>query len=169
MVTKIGSQILATKFGFVPDCSLATGRYGCYFKDVISNLVLLIDDIFRPSYDNALRWMLRDLTDDRSALVQVMAWCHQATSHFLGQCWPRFLWPYSVTRPGWVKILFTHKLCLVQIIQCQGVVIILMPIMLYLCCLLALVLQGNICKYKKITSWELTDEFIYFIICHLDP
>ena len=24
-----------------------------------------------------------DLTDDRSTLVQVMAWCHQATSHYL--------------------------------------------------------------------------------------
>ena len=30
-----------------------------------------------------------DLTDDKSALVQVMAWCHQATSHYLSQYWPR--------------------------------------------------------------------------------
>ena len=30
-----------------------------------------------------------DFTDDQSALVQVMAWCRQATSHHLGQCWPR--------------------------------------------------------------------------------
>ena len=27
--------------------------------------------------------------DYKSALVQVMAWCHQATSHYLSQCWPR--------------------------------------------------------------------------------
>ena len=29
-----------------------------------------------------------DLTD-KSTLVQVMAWCRQATSHCLSQCWPR--------------------------------------------------------------------------------
>ena len=32
-----------------------------------------------------------------------MAWCHQATSHYLIQCWPRSLSPYDVTRPQWVK------------------------------------------------------------------
>ena len=36
-------------------------------------------------------------------LVQVMAWCHQATSHYLSQCWPRSLSPYGVTRPQWVN------------------------------------------------------------------
>ena len=34
-----------------------------------------------------------------------MAWCHQATSHYLNQCWPRSLTPYSVTRPQWVNSL----------------------------------------------------------------
>ena len=29
-----------------------------------------------------------NLTDDKSTLVQVMAWCCQATSHCLNQCWP---------------------------------------------------------------------------------
>ena len=29
-----------------------------------------------------------DLTEDKSTLVQVMAWCRQATSHYLSQCWP---------------------------------------------------------------------------------
>ena len=42
-------------------------------------------------------------TDDKSTLVQVMAWCHQATSHYLSQCWPRSLSPYGITRPQWVK------------------------------------------------------------------
>ena len=46
----------------------------------------------------ALRWMQMDLTDDKSTLVQVMAWCHQAPSHYLSQCWP-----YDVTRLQWVK------------------------------------------------------------------
>ena len=34
-----------------------------------------------------------------------MAWCRQATSHYLSQCWPRSLPPYDVTRPQWVKCL----------------------------------------------------------------
>ena len=45
--------------------------------------------------------------EDESTLVQVMAWCHQATSHYLRQCWPRSLSPYGVTRPQWVDIGYT--------------------------------------------------------------
>ena len=55
------------------------------------------------SYEIGLRWMLLDLTDDKSTLVQVMAWCRQATSHYLSQCWPRSLSPYGVTKPQWVN------------------------------------------------------------------
>ena len=44
-----------------------------------------------------------NLTDDKSILVGVMAWCHQATSHYLSQCWPRSKSPYGVTRPQWVN------------------------------------------------------------------
>ena len=50
--------------------------------------------------------MSLDLTDDdKSTLVQVMAWCHQATSHHLSQCWPRSQSPYGITRPQWVNSL----------------------------------------------------------------
>ena len=45
-------------------------------------------------------WTFRD---DKSTLVQVMAWCRQATSHYLTRCWPRSLPPYGVTRPQWVN------------------------------------------------------------------
>ena len=37
------------------------------------------------------------LTDDKSILVQVMAWCRQATRHHLSQYWPRSLSKYSFT------------------------------------------------------------------------
>ena len=66
--------------------SFAPGRSECNFKNVIFNLVLLIG-IFRSSHHNALWWIPQDLTDDKSTLVQVMAWCCQATSHYLSQCW----------------------------------------------------------------------------------
>ena len=42
----------------------------------------------------ALRWMSQDLTDYKSTLVQVMAWCWEAISHYLSQCWFRC---YSAT------------------------------------------------------------------------
>ena len=45
------------------------------------------------------------VTEDQSKLVQVMAWCRQATSHCLSQCWPRSLLLYGVTRPQWVNMI----------------------------------------------------------------
>ena len=77
---------------------LAPGRSECDSKNAIFNLVLLFG-ILRSSHDNALRWMPQDLTDDKSTLVQVMAWCRQATSHYLRQCWFSSLSPSSVARP----------------------------------------------------------------------
>ena len=43
---------------------------------------------------------------NKSTLVQVMAWCHQATSHYLRQCWPMSLSSYGVTGPQWVYRVF---------------------------------------------------------------
>ena len=54
--------------------SLAPGRSQCDFENVIFNLALLIG-VFKSSYDNVLRSMPQNLTDDKSTLVQVMAWC----------------------------------------------------------------------------------------------
>ena len=90
----------STQYGGVN--SLAPGRSECDSKNVIFNLVLLIG-IFRSSHDNAPWWMPQDLTDDKSTLLQVMAWCRQATSHYLSQCWPRSMSPYGVIRPQWDK------------------------------------------------------------------
>ena len=50
----------------------------------------------------ALICMSLGFTDDKSTLAQVMAWCRQATSHYLNQCWPRSKPPYGITRPQWV-------------------------------------------------------------------
>ena len=54
--------------------------------------------------------MPQELTDDKSTLVQVMAWCHQATSHYLRQCWPRSPMPYGFTRPQWVNVTKTKAI-----------------------------------------------------------
>ena len=51
----------------------------------------------------ALRWMPKKLTNEKWTLVQVMAWFHQATSHYLSQFWSRFILPHAITRPQWVN------------------------------------------------------------------
>ena len=55
------------------------------------------------SCELALKWMSLDFTDDQSTLVQVMALCRQATSHYLSQCWPRSMSPNGIIRPQWVS------------------------------------------------------------------
>ena len=68
----------------IPWCEfnpLVPGGSGFNFKNTIFNLVLLIG--ISRSYHNVFRWMSWDLTNDKSTLVQVMAWCRQATSHYL--------------------------------------------------------------------------------------
>ena len=78
--------------------SLAPGKFEWNFRNVIFKQILVIDG-WGISCEIALTWMSLDFTDDQSTLVQVMAWCRQATSHCLSQCWPRSLSPYGITRP----------------------------------------------------------------------
>ena len=40
---------------------------------------------------------MKSLTRDN--MFQVMAWCCQTTSHYLKQCWTRYLSAFGVTRP----------------------------------------------------------------------
>ena len=71
------------------------------------------------SSEIALIWMPLDSIDDQSTLVQVMACCRQATSHYLIQCWPSSMSPYGVTRSQWVKNKRTnnssYKACILPI------------------------------------------------------
>ena len=81
--------------------SLATGEFEWNYTHVIFKQILVIDGWGIPC-KIALMWISLDFTNDQSALVQVMAWCRQATSHYIGQCWSRSLLPYGVARPQWV-------------------------------------------------------------------
>ena len=54
-------------------------------------------------YNVTLEWKPQNLTNGQSTLVQVMAWCCQATTHYLNQCWPRPMSPYGITRTKCVK------------------------------------------------------------------
>ena len=82
--------------------SLALGRFEQNFRYVIFQLISVTDG-WGISCKIALRWMPLHLTDHKSTLVQVMAWCRQATSHYLSQSWPSSMSSYGVTRPQWVK------------------------------------------------------------------
>ena len=64
-----------------------------------------------------LTWAPQDLTDDNSTLVQVMAWCHQATSHYLNQCWPSSL--ASLGLNGWQTDMFLHIVSSAMLIWCR--------------------------------------------------
>ena len=66
------------------------GNLNEIFKCLIFQIISVIDG-WGISCELALRWMSLNITDDKSTLVQVMAWCRQATSHYLSQCWPRSL------------------------------------------------------------------------------
>ena len=81
--------------------SLAPGKFEWKFRYLIF-LIILVTDGQGISCELAFRWMSLDLTD-KSTLVQVMAWCRQATSHYLSQCSSRSLSPYGIARPQWVK------------------------------------------------------------------
>ena len=75
-------------FFYVPIInSLAPGNFGWNFSYVIFKQILVIDGS-GISCEIALIWMSLDFIDDQSTLVQVMAWCRQATSHYLSNVDP---------------------------------------------------------------------------------
>ena len=77
--------------------SLDPGRCGYNVICVIFKHNLAMD-ILSISCEIAIRWMLQDLTEGRTSLVQFMAWCPQALSRYLNQCLSSPMTPHGVTR-----------------------------------------------------------------------
>ena len=75
--------------------TLAPGKSGSYFKSVIFKLIMQNSYL---SCDISLRSMPESLTNGKLSLVQVMAWCRQAPSHYLSQYRPISTPPYATTR-----------------------------------------------------------------------
>ena len=65
---------------------------------LIFKLILEVDG-WGISCKIAHRWMSLTITREKSTLVQLMAWCLQAPSHNLSQCWPTSMSPYGIIRP----------------------------------------------------------------------
>ena len=79
--------------------SLAPGRCGSKFTSALFKLILQID-ILSTSCEIGFRRVPQYTSDDEPTLVQVTAWCRQATSNYLGQYGPRPMPAYgTVTRP----------------------------------------------------------------------
>ena len=70
----------------MPFNSLTPWRFQRKFRSVIFKLILVIDG-WGISGEITLRPF------DKSTLVQLIAWCCQATSHYLNQYWPRSMSP----------------------------------------------------------------------------
>ena len=91
--------------------TLALGRFEWNFVKVIFKQILVIGG-WGFSCEISLRCFSQDLTNDKSRLVQVVAWCRQTISHYLNQCWPRSLTSCSFARPQssqWVNTLRSEQ------------------------------------------------------------
>ena len=82
--------------------SLALEKCDNNMKSIIFKLITQNDSL-GTSWEIELSWVPQNLINEKSALVQVLAWCCQATSHYLSQCWPRYTPPYGIPRPQWVN------------------------------------------------------------------
>ena len=78
---------------------LAPVRFKSNFSKVIFKLILVINGCF--FLWNCAKMNATD--NNKPTLIQVMAWCLQATSHYLRQCWPRSMSLYGITTPQWVN------------------------------------------------------------------
>ena len=94
--------------------SLSLGRWGknSKYMYLVFKQMQQLDSISIYG-GNALKWMPQNRFANKSTLVQVMAWCHQATSHYLSQCWPWSMTSYDITKPQWDNIITLIELGLV--------------------------------------------------------
>ena len=69
------------------------------FQNVILKFILSIDILGVSCEIIIVRWVPQISNNGKSTLVQVMAWCRQASSHYLNHRWARSPTPYGVTKP----------------------------------------------------------------------
>ena len=84
--------------------SLAPGKCGSTIRSFILNIQnsnLVIQYSVKLLSGKCHR---TSLINNKSTSVQVTAWCHLAMSHYLNQCSPRSMSPFSVTRPQQVDL-----------------------------------------------------------------
>ena len=62
-------------------------------------------------------WIPQNIINEKWMLINLMAWCRQATSNYLGQCWSISMASYGVTRTQWVYPYNTIYTILLRILQ----------------------------------------------------
>ena len=77
-------------------------RYGSNFKSI--TVKPIENSSLGTGREIAFSWCLQNLNDEKSTLVQVIAWCCQTISYmyYLSKCWPRSMSTYCITGPLWV-------------------------------------------------------------------
>ena len=115
-----GGRLFLNTFGLDIN-SLVPGGFPWNFALVNFKLILVLDD-WDISCAILIMWMSQGFTDDKSTLIQVMAWCRQATRHYLNQCWPRSKLPYGTIRQQWVKwgLVISGTTILVPFLCCKS-------------------------------------------------
>ena len=77
---------------------VAPEKCGGNFTSLYFKVIYRIEILGTPCEIGLSRWVPQNRTDDKSIVVQIIAWCRQATSHYLSQCWPRSMTSYGITR-----------------------------------------------------------------------
>ena len=79
--------------------SLTRGSRECvnYLKSMILKLIIQ-DSSLDACYQIVLGWMPKNVTNEKSTLVHVMAWCLQAKGHYLRRCRPKSSYVLPITR-----------------------------------------------------------------------
>ena len=80
--------------------SLSPGRWIKIFKKIKFQIIFL-----PVTFGVFLSCTGIDSNDIMPTLIQMMTWCCEATSHYLGPCCPKSITPYGVTRPQWVNFV----------------------------------------------------------------
>ena len=74
-----------------------SGRCGSDFKTCIISKLTIQTISLGTRCEIALRWQPNNLTYKKATVVQTMAWCHQATSHYLSRWLHTYMSPHGVT------------------------------------------------------------------------
>ena len=80
----------------------------------------LVNNILSLFCRITLKWMLQGLHDDKSTLVQVIAWCRQATSHYLNQCLTKIFVNIRCHKVKWVKKMETTQWNLIALLSANS-------------------------------------------------
>ena len=176
---------LGVIWGWVPGMWLPHPTYKGNIDTVQGLVLILCHDTVKSTMTNGLSYRIVDweltekllsgechrtsLINEKSILVQVMACCHQATSHYLSQCWPRSVSPYGIIRPQWVTDLW----------QCH-VAVVTVPLEI-LMCMPVTATDNTTCKGPKVNSvvnhrhqsdaytWRILALFVEFVNIFYSP